>query len=631
MEQALVGFSNSSLATIVVLFWISKLIERLSILKFLFVPILGHSRYLSVVLCRLLPLTAFFSAFVNNTPIVLMLIPVLEWWTIQQRISLARILMPVSFASMIGGMCTLIGTSTNLIVQQQISLLEPEAEFGFFEPAYVGFPLCVVGIVYLIFFAHFLLPSQTFQRHYIPRQYAVFRYLLSSKSRGPHPRRRYTIHRQIRKFMRSYPGVCWVKTLYQPQKIYVIVIGIVQQLEHFSRDGKQWGIRSLSPTKTKSLLLTQQYFEVHLNNPKDFSRAFKNNELTPMSVFVVHRKGKILQDLKCDYVDSESHPSTLITHNAPPEKVSEQSSSTDKVYAQTEGRTKTVYNLFIPKVFEKADIMTVEADYSIYRAAGNFYSQIRELPLFEPSQSEQDIDTWIGYFLRRFLHVCRSRTRGRVKKLLPARRWENRLEKSMVAGIILVGFMVLSALAVFQVAPLAAMALVFLLLLAIIDFPAPNKVSPWTYVLEESNWSLFVILATSIGIGQGLIISGVSKEIAVRIAGIFVDLGIYPTLVGLFCLTAMMTSFVSNAAVVSFMIPIAYDISLETEFESKALYLCIMIAASSAFLTNIGYQTNLIVQESTGYRPRDFLKFGAGMTFLSLVITTSMSMLIYTV
>jgi di/tricarboxylate transporter len=674
IETALVGFSNSSLATIVVLFWISKLIERMAILKFLFVPILGHSKRLSIVLGRLLPLTAFFSAFVNNTPIVLMLIPVLEWWTIQQRISLARVLMPVSFASMIGGMCTLIGTSTNLIVQQQISLLDPGAEFGFFEPAYAGFPISIVGLGYLIFFAHFLLPSQTFQRHYLPRYYAVFKYAPRSKNTPQHYRsKKYNIHRQIKNFMRSYPGVCWVKTLYQSTEAYVVVIGILQQLEHFSRDGKQWGIRSLSPAQIKALLLTQSYFEVHLNQNKDFTRALKKGELTSLSIFVVNRKGKILQDVKCDYVHSEFNPSATTPHDAQrikssqdapskepisvseePISVSEEPISvskeptsvskeflllpakssllpTEDVSSSMEQTTKTIYNLFVPETFEKGDILTLEADYSIYKGLSIFFSHIREVPLFESSQEQEDINTWIGYFLRHVWTWCQARTRGWMQKVLSDKRWERRCEKVAMSVIILIGFGILSTLAVLQIAPLAAMALVFFLVLVVIDFPTLNKVPAWKFTLIESNWSLFIILASSIGIGQGLIVSGVSREIATRISSIFIDLGLYPTLIGLFSLTAIMTSFVSNAAVVSFMIPIAYDISIETGFESKALYLCIMMATSSAFLTNIGYQTNLIVQESTGYRARDFLKFGIGMTFLSLVITTAMCMLIYTI
>jgi di/tricarboxylate transporter len=104
----------------------------------------------------LLPVT-FLSAFLNNTPIITIFTPVVKKWTAGQRLAPSKFLIPLSYAAIFGGVCTLIGTSPNLVVHG-LMLQNGLDGFGFFELVKVGLPLAVVGYLYLSFIGQRLLP-----------------------------------------------------------------------------------------------------------------------------------------------------------------------------------------------------------------------------------------------------------------------------------------------------------------------------------------------------------------------------------------------------------------------------------------------------------------------------------------
>ena len=157
--QALSGFSNPAPFTVAALYVVAAAVEKTGALTPVLQRTLGETGYVRRPLLRVLAPSAVASAFLNNTPIVAMLIPQVTAWASRRRVSVSKLLMPLSFAALLGGMCTLIGTSTNLVVDGQLAEagLEP---MGFFEITAVGAPVALIGIVAIVALAPRVLPAR---------------------------------------------------------------------------------------------------------------------------------------------------------------------------------------------------------------------------------------------------------------------------------------------------------------------------------------------------------------------------------------------------------------------------------------------------------------------------------------
>ncbi|HKK27446.1 MAG TPA: SLC13 family permease [Gemmatimonadota bacterium] len=159
MEQALTGFSNPVLLAIAGLLIVAAGLRATGALEAVSDAVLGRSRSVRQALARMTGSTVVASAFLNNTGIVAMGIPAVTRWARRRGVAPSRLLIPLSYASILGGVCTLIGTSTNLVVD---GLLKSHGltGLGFFELAAVGVPVAAVGLVYLVGVAPRLLPDR---------------------------------------------------------------------------------------------------------------------------------------------------------------------------------------------------------------------------------------------------------------------------------------------------------------------------------------------------------------------------------------------------------------------------------------------------------------------------------------
>ncbi|MBN1408596.1 MAG: SLC13 family permease [Calditrichaceae bacterium] len=159
IKQAFVGFSNVGMLTIGMMFVIAGALYHSGAIAQLNKFIFGKNKTgVTGKLIHLLFPVAAVSAFMNNTPVVAILIPAIRSWAERSHFSASKFLIPVSYAAILGGMCTLIGTSTNLIIYGLMIDFGMEG-MGLFEISVIGIPIAVLGLIYIIFIGHRSLPE----------------------------------------------------------------------------------------------------------------------------------------------------------------------------------------------------------------------------------------------------------------------------------------------------------------------------------------------------------------------------------------------------------------------------------------------------------------------------------------
>ncbi len=178
-EEALKGFSNKGMITVALLYLVSEGVRKSGILERIMFRVLPKKDVtVTRANLRFFPIVSLISAFFNNTPVVVIFAPMIKNWARKMKLPPTKFLIPLSYATVIGGICTLIGTTTNLVLHGMLlqehkdevkAVANGAAEgilmkFGIdgmhmFELSKVGVIIALVGLVYLIFFSRYLLPD----------------------------------------------------------------------------------------------------------------------------------------------------------------------------------------------------------------------------------------------------------------------------------------------------------------------------------------------------------------------------------------------------------------------------------------------------------------------------------------
>jgi di/tricarboxylate transporter len=173
-DEALRGMSNEGMITVAALFVVASAVERTGALASLVDRALGRPKSLASAQLRTMIGPGVISAFTNNTPVVALMVPAIRDWAKKHRLSVSKLLMPMNAAVVLGGLCTLIGTSTNVVVSGLVAA-KRGAPLEMFDITWLGVPLFACGLVYLIVASRTLLkdrrpPMSTSDD---PRQYSL--------------------------------------------------------------------------------------------------------------------------------------------------------------------------------------------------------------------------------------------------------------------------------------------------------------------------------------------------------------------------------------------------------------------------------------------------------------------------
>ena len=165
IPDGLKGFSNKGLLTVACLFVVAAGISNTGALDYYMGKLLGNPKTVADAQLRLMAPIAVVSAFLNNTPVVAIMIPIVQKWCRKCKIDPAQLFIPLSFASILGGTCTLIGTSTNLVVDGMRRERYPDAEtIGLFDLSKYGIPVLLSGLCYTLLASPYLLPGGVTKR-----------------------------------------------------------------------------------------------------------------------------------------------------------------------------------------------------------------------------------------------------------------------------------------------------------------------------------------------------------------------------------------------------------------------------------------------------------------------------------
>jgi len=162
-SEILRGFANEQVAVVIILLVIGDIIKRTAVVELIFDRFFRKAKSSKGFLSRMMIIISGFSAFLNNTPLVAVMIPYVHNWCRRNNISPSKFMIPLSYAAILGGCATLIGTSTNLIVNGLVveQTITPDLEeLKIFDFVAVGFPMIIIGYIYILLFGNRLLPDK---------------------------------------------------------------------------------------------------------------------------------------------------------------------------------------------------------------------------------------------------------------------------------------------------------------------------------------------------------------------------------------------------------------------------------------------------------------------------------------
>ncbi|MCG5495085.1 MULTISPECIES: SLC13 family permease [Ectothiorhodospira] len=173
-REAFAGFSNEGVITVAALYVVVAGLRETGGIQWIVQSLLGRPRSLWRAQMRLTTPVAVMSAFLNNTPVVGMLIPAVNEWARKLDLPVSRLMMPLSFAAILGGTITVIGTSTNLVVNGLL-IDQTGTGLGLFDIAWVGVPVAFLGLGVMLVFGRYLFPDRRPPMSHIddPREYTL--------------------------------------------------------------------------------------------------------------------------------------------------------------------------------------------------------------------------------------------------------------------------------------------------------------------------------------------------------------------------------------------------------------------------------------------------------------------------
>ncbi|MFV2065551.1 MAG: SLC13 family permease, partial [Pirellulales bacterium] len=562
-KQAFAGFASEAVLTIGALFSVAAGLRYTGVLDWVGQKLLGNVHSESTALRRLALSVIPVSAFVLNTPLVAMLMPVLIDWCRKHRVSPSRLLMPLSYFAILGGVCSLVGTSTTLVVN---GWLEAEihsgtwspqfsqqlGQMGLFDIARVGLPCAMVGALSMLLFSRRRLPNRT----ELVEQLGVERreYLVEMLIQDRCP----LVGKSVQDAgLRHLPGLFLIEIDRQGKLLApvtpddtlcagdrLIFTGVVTTIADLEK------IPGLVPAADRTYefdprrRLERQLTEVVLSRTSPvIGRTVRDanfRRLYNAAIVAVHRNGVRMTN-KIGDIELEPGDTLIVQTRA--------------------GFVET------------------------YRHSRDFYLVSR---VGGTSARRHDRALLAGIL---FLMLIVWLSGGRWFD--PQGSWRG-FSSSAVASIAIAGLMV------------------------------ATRCLPISQARAAVDLQVLITIGAALGLGTALQESGAAKAIAEGLvygiqSVVSAPWSSYVTLALVYLLTMVFTELITNVSVAATMLPLAVQAAQTAGCSPRPFVMAIALAASLSFVTPIGYQTNLMVMGPGGYQPRDYLRLGLPLAIVVMI------------
>jgi len=525
-DDALAGFSSEATITVAAMFVLSAGLSRSGAL-------LGLGRRLSrirnpwLMLGIVLAVVGPVSAFINNTAAVAVFLPLLLAAAVASRRAPSKFLIPLSYVAQMGGVCTLIGTSTNLLVNG-IAKQAGQPGFTLFEFSELGVLFLAAGVAYLMIAGPLLLPER--EAPALPASDEIGKYVTELRVPAGSP----LVGRMVAD----------VRAM-ETHRVYV--------LELIRGDEKHWAPRSTAIDLDDRLLVQGEW-------PK--LTAFAQAHGLRLDAVPQGERGVLVE--------------AMVAPNS-----------------RLEGRT--LGDVALPEQHQSQVI-------AIYRRGQRVSEQLRSLPLTAGDLVMLSVPDRELPDLRRdpALVVVSERDDQRID-------WT----RALVSVGVMASVVGLAAAGVMPIVESALLGCIALVLLRCLE---PDE------AYAAIDWRVVVLLAGVFPLGVAMRDSGLAAIIVEHTLAPLGGFGPIAALAALYLVTAVLTEFMSNNAAAVLLTPIALGTAETLGVDAKPLLVAVMFAASTAFATPVGYQTNTMVYSAGGYRFSDFMKIGIPLNLIFFVL-----------
>ena len=546
--EALTGFSNPATLTILAMFVLSAGVPGTGIVgvrgRWVAGVTKGRPRR---VLGATVGLTGPLAGFINNTPVVAVFIPMVTDLADRSHISPSKLLIPLSYAAMLGGTLTLVGTATN-IVASDLSRDLLGHPFSMFEFTHVGVVVLLVGVAYLVTVGQWLLPERIHPTD-LTEEFGLEPYLHRVYVRQASPLVGQTIPDAMREL-----------------GIDVDVLQIVRG------DETVLAARSDRELRAGDVLTVR----AEADAVEAFVATFKLRRLPAAAV----TETELAQDLGSGTVveavvraDSSLRGETVGTARLRAlygATVLAVRTGSDVVHEDLTGVTLSEGDgLLLHASVEAITALESAGDILVTESAGGFEPHLDDGPTIDPI--------------------------------------ETALALGIVAGVILV-----AALGVLPIVVSALGGVVAMIVTGVID---PDE------AYDAVSWDIIFLLAGVIPLGLALQQTGGAAFIAGLVVSNASALPPIAVLMLCYLLTSLFANVITPVASVVLLFPVIVDTAVRIGAEPFPFVLAVTFAASTAFMTPVGYQTNLMVYSAGGYRFTDYLRVGGPLQMLLTVVT----------